>query len=187
MGDMKVDLRIKRTQHALVIAMLKLLEQESFKKITVNDLCTEAMVSRSAFYAHFEDKYGLLKFCMETLKNQLFEESCGLNLEERIYGILDRVQEHVAVFKNLMMAELDMELVEMMRQSFQVDFEELIAAKKQQGREIPDPSEIASAYYASGITSAIMLWVARDMSYSKETMVECLLALLPDMFHEMSG
>lgn len=56
MREDKQDLRIKKTQRLLALAMLTLLEKEGFSKITANDICTEAMISRSAFYSHFEDK-----------------------------------------------------------------------------------------------------------------------------------
>ena len=49
-------------------SLLTLLKGNPFNKITVNDVCTEALVSRSAFYANFKDKYDLLSFCLEIFK-----------------------------------------------------------------------------------------------------------------------
>ena len=46
---------------ALKASLLDLLQKRSFAKISVYDLCSHASVSRSAFYANFEDKYELLK------------------------------------------------------------------------------------------------------------------------------
>jgi len=43
-------------------AVLKLLNRRNFEKITVNDICEEALVSRATFYAHFNDKYDLFKY-----------------------------------------------------------------------------------------------------------------------------
>lgn len=57
----KEDLRIIKTQRSLANALPKLLERRHFTQITVNDICEEAQVSRTAFYLHFNDKYDLLK------------------------------------------------------------------------------------------------------------------------------
>jgi len=53
----KDDIRIIKTNKALVAAMFLLLENRKFAQITVNDLCEEAQISRATFYTHFRDKY----------------------------------------------------------------------------------------------------------------------------------
>lgn len=177
--DKKVDLRIKKTQLALVNAMFTLLEDRNFGKITVNDLCTEAMISRSAFYVHYEDKYSLLHFCINELKKRLFEETRNLNTKERIKDILHRIKSNIKIYKNLIMSEFDTELMEMMRKSFLADFEKLLKEKKKKGIDLPGPPDIISTYIASGITSAITFWISQNMPYSIDEMAECLYNLLP--------
>jgi AcrR family transcriptional regulator len=54
-------MRIKRTRKVLYGALLELLTRRRFSKITVNDVCSAAMISRSAFYAHYKDKYDMLE------------------------------------------------------------------------------------------------------------------------------
>lgn len=46
---------------AIKKAMYSLLESKSFKKITVNDLCIAASISRSTFYKTYHDKYDILE------------------------------------------------------------------------------------------------------------------------------
>jgi len=58
---MKVDLRSIKTEKALRLAMLSLLEKQNFGRIKVIEICDEALMSRAAFYAHYNDKYDLLK------------------------------------------------------------------------------------------------------------------------------
>jgi AcrR family transcriptional regulator len=60
-NNKKEDLRILKTRKALYSALLFLLSRQKFTKLTVHDICTESMVSRTAFYAHFKDKYDLLE------------------------------------------------------------------------------------------------------------------------------
>lgn len=64
----KDDLRIIKTRKYLLSAFAKLLKRRSFKRLTVNDICEEAQVSRATFYSHFKDKYDLLEFWLRDLK-----------------------------------------------------------------------------------------------------------------------
>lgn len=47
---------------ALLKSMEELLHHKSFAKISVNELCQHAQISRSAFYANFADKYERTSF-----------------------------------------------------------------------------------------------------------------------------
>lgn len=57
----KEDLRSIKTEKALDSAILSLLEKRNFRRITVHNICAEALVSRATFYAHYTDKYDFLK------------------------------------------------------------------------------------------------------------------------------
>ncbi|MBR4800913.1 MAG: hypothetical protein IK048_04535 [Clostridia bacterium] len=70
----KEDLRIVRTRKLLSNTLLSMMEDESIEKISVIDLCQKAMVNRATFYAHFEDKYHLLSYSLEELKDELYEQ-----------------------------------------------------------------------------------------------------------------
>ncbi len=73
MSKEKEDLRIIRTRKLLSNTLLDLMQEESIEKISVIDLCNTAMINRATFYAHFEDKYHLLNFALEELKDTLYE------------------------------------------------------------------------------------------------------------------
>lgn len=48
------------TKKALADSLKKLLRQRGIEKITVEEICTESMVSRRSFYRYFVDKFDLL-------------------------------------------------------------------------------------------------------------------------------
>jgi AcrR family transcriptional regulator len=54
------DRRIRRTRDRLGQALRKLMEERPLEKISVQDVIELAEVSRSAFYAHYDDKVDLL-------------------------------------------------------------------------------------------------------------------------------
>ena len=70
----KTDLRIQRTQKAIVDAFYELLDEKSFGSITVIDICNRALINRGTFYTHFEDKYQLLDKCISDVMYGLHEQ-----------------------------------------------------------------------------------------------------------------
>jgi AraC-like DNA-binding protein len=50
------DLRVRRTRKLLREALIELIGERSFDTITVGDISQRAMVSRAAFYRHYQDK-----------------------------------------------------------------------------------------------------------------------------------
>lgn len=56
----KLDPRIRRTRRLLQDALLKLLKEKEFDKISVQDISEAATVNRATFYAHYDDKFALL-------------------------------------------------------------------------------------------------------------------------------
>lgn len=181
----KQDLRVKKTQKALSGALITLLETTAFNKITVNDICAEAMVSRSAFYVHFEDKYDLLRSCMETLKREVFMQNEGLSIEQRMLAVLQRVRENIRTLKNLTSSELDKELMMMMQQSFTDDLTRMMEKNNIPREALPGPPEIIAVYISAGIASTIMYWVSNNMSIPEGEIVAMLVALQPKKMEGM--
>lgn len=49
------DLRVIKTQKAIRQALLNLLEKKNLEKITVKEICDQAMISKGTFYYHYRD------------------------------------------------------------------------------------------------------------------------------------
>jgi AcrR family transcriptional regulator len=99
MKPKKEDLRIRKTRKALYSALFSLLERQSFAKITVHAICTESLVSKTAFYSHFKDKFDLLgQWLAEQRKYLLPIFSAGKPAEKLLY---DYFCKHSTVIENL--------------------------------------------------------------------------------------
>ena len=70
--DYKEDLRIQKTRRELRLAMVRLLEEKPIEKISVTEICDEALVNRMTFYKYYEDKYTLLNDLFNEYKEQIF-------------------------------------------------------------------------------------------------------------------
>ncbi|NUP50817.1 MAG: TetR/AcrR family transcriptional regulator, partial [Catenulispora sp.] len=61
------NVRIRRTRKLLREALVELIEERGFEKVTVGEIAERALVSRAAFYRNYRDKYHLVE--------QIFDEA----------------------------------------------------------------------------------------------------------------
>jgi AcrR family transcriptional regulator len=66
--DEKVDRRVRRTRKLLRSALISMILEKGYERVTVQDIIDRADVGRSTFYAHFRDKEDLLVFGLEELR-----------------------------------------------------------------------------------------------------------------------
>ena len=59
------DPRQRRSRRRLSEAFLSLVSERDYRDISVVDICERAMVHRTTFYAHFEDKDALFRYVLE--------------------------------------------------------------------------------------------------------------------------
>jgi AcrR family transcriptional regulator len=109
----KEDVRIVKTKKALFSALLYLLERHSFVKITVNDICVEAMVSRTAFYTHFQDKYDLLTQWLDALKAGFLDGLRARTAAEMAQSVGAAFAAHFSVLENLF-RDADREMLDLL-------------------------------------------------------------------------
>lgn len=70
------DRRIRRTRTALHRALIELMMQRPYERITVAEVIARADIGRSTFYAHFRDKDDLLVVsCTEHLREEIARSS----------------------------------------------------------------------------------------------------------------
>lgn len=73
MANAKVNRRTQRTRAHLHQALLSLVVERGYQRVTVQDILDRANVGRTTFYAHFRDKDELLMSGMEPLRDLLMK------------------------------------------------------------------------------------------------------------------
>jgi AcrR family transcriptional regulator len=63
------NVRVRRTRTLLRQALVELIEEHGFERLTVGQITERAMVSRAAFYRNYRDKYQLVE--------QIFDDAMG--------------------------------------------------------------------------------------------------------------
>lgn len=168
----KKDLRITRTRKLLSQALFSLLGKESFEKITVKDICDVAMVSRSSFYSHFEDKYHLLFYCLEEIKQELNKKIDYSQKEFLIERVLEYILANRKLFKTLFATETSLELRQMLDTLFTEEIEEFLRKKSEATLEPVKASVgMISIFIAGGISHLIQWWVRSDYQATVPEMV----------------
>ena len=99
-----MDRRIARTRNALVDALQQAMNERPWADISVQQLCEQADVSRSTFYAHFDGKHELLEQCFERLANELTGPVVNRGLDEfgtlsYLPSLLAHIKVHCELFR----------------------------------------------------------------------------------------
>ncbi|CAJ1197120.1 hypothetical protein CPR19088_GLDEOEPO_00552 [Companilactobacillus paralimentarius] len=77
----KKDLRFQRTDELIQSSLIDLLQNKTFEKVTVNDICQNSLVGRSTFYHHYTDKYELLNQMIAKMSQKFQELINGRNMQ----------------------------------------------------------------------------------------------------------
>ena len=170
-----------RTRRMLVAAMRNLLTRQNFQKITVNDICEEAMISRSTFYVHFEDKYALLKQLLADIRIEIAERDQDKGPRERILTAMEHLQENAKWMTNTFAGNYDRELIRTLQEYFSDGFLKLIEMKE----DIPPESaRIHALFYAAGVASVAGWWVMNRFPVSAEQIADEQFLLLSPILPE---
>lgn len=184
----KEDMRQRRSRQHLSSALLGLMEEQPYGEISVVDICQRAMVHRTTFYAHFEDKDDLFRYVLQSLMDQ-FSESWDRAGKERGFqaGIRDEFQKVLEFFKahqrlcTVGLGGSGSPQLQMMEKAIARVLERFIL---EQGGADPqkDPyaAKVWSRFYAGAVLSAVDWWLENDTPVSTEEMVSLLGRTVPE-------
>lgn len=181
----KIDMRIRKNRVLLSNALLELMKDKTFEEIKVTDICEKAMVNRSTFYAHYDDKYELLHFCIHNIEASLNEELTAMKSfsSSREYFLdmarlfIDHIEDH-AFYKMI---------VEKNRYSIACDmvidaiYEEVLSRTAHNEKEPANPAVpygIMAKFYINGLVAIGFDWIKGDLSCTKDELMGYIDALI---------
>lgn len=180
------DLRQRRTRKYLTAALLELMEERPFKDISVVDICQRAMVHRTTFYAHFDDKPALLRYAVVQLQREL-EDACQggrtLATPRGFYlamakNVIAFMREHGGLYRNGVAGSGGAEL----RLLEEVVAGELAHKMAEPGFQ-PDVAgfvpDLAAHFYAGAVLCLARWWLENDMPVSDDVLLRHLEAFIP--------
>ena len=185
MSDRLEDLRVRRTHKLFWEALMAELSERAFEEITVTDICERAMVHRTTFYKHYEDKYALLEQGMRQMYDALVAEV--VHAPPSAFSVdhpppyFVRVFEHVAEHQHFYKLMLCGEGIGQFQKLVKDYIAEQALAKV---RELPPanqhrtfPPAMQVQFFAGAFLSLLAWWLENDMPLSPHQMAQYLLSV----------
>ncbi len=181
----KIDLRIIKTKKNIYQSLEELMRESPFEEIKVSDLCEKALINRSTFYSHYNDKYELLKEYIDDLKNSL-----ALELErnkkikntkeyymEMIHLLLNHIESKKDVYLSIMIHNKNSVLMDIV---YDVINRDIMKQIKEANLPNTIPSDILSKFYLGGVFNVCTQWLIQKNKYSKKELLNYFSFLIPD-------
>ena len=168
------DRRTQRTRHALMQALMDLIQEKRYDSITIQDICDRANVGRSTFYAHYQDKDDLLvshfQHVMENLDGQIQRRDGQLVFS--ITPLLQHVQQYHHLYRALVSSGGFEVLLRAGQKQWSAQIQTHLAALSADGHRSDIPPEVIAMYLAGVVQTMLVWWLAHKMPYSPEKMDE---------------
>lgn len=183
--DKKDDLRVIKTKKILYETLIELMKTKTFEEIKVSDICTKALINRSTFYAHYEDKYELLLEFINSLKeefiNELSKNKNILNTREYYLEVirlfLDHIENKKDIYNAIMINNRNSIIMDILSS---VANNEVIKKMESSNISTKVPANIIAKFYLGGVLNLGIEWLRDTNKNSKEEIIKYLEILLPE-------
>lgn len=183
--DKKDDLRVIKTKKILYETLIELMKTKTFEEIKVSDICTKALINRSTFYAHYDDKYELLLEFINSLKeefiNELSKNKNILNTREyyleMIRLFLDHIENKKDIYNAIMINNRNSIMMDILSS---VANNEVIKKMESSNISTKVPANIIAKFYLGGVLNLGIEWLRDTNKNSKEEIIKYLEILLPE-------
>ncbi|WP_297424834.1 TetR/AcrR family transcriptional regulator C-terminal domain-containing protein [Clostridium sp.] len=175
--DGTLDLRIRRTHKLLFDSLTSLLTEKAFEDIRVSDICDKAMVHRTTFYKHFEDKYQLLDFLLGQImidfKEKNLNSACDVNSREYYVNLIRLLFEHMNENKKLYSIGLlnNGTTTKLLTRTVIECIKSSLKGNIANGVKLAIPVPIISEFYSAAIVNLAKWWLENNMPVSINDMV----------------
>lgn len=187
MNEKKVDLRVVKTKRLLYATLLELMKEKTFEEIKVSDICNKALVNRSTFYSHYQDKYDLFSELVMDIKNVLAIE---LSKNKKINSVkeyyiemmsifIDYIENNKDIYKAILVNNKNSITMDIVYDVMNEDIHKHIAEFGNiMNKNIP--IEIITRFYLGGVFNVGMQLLNDSYNYSKEDVIKYMSLLIPD-------
>jgi len=181
MKEMKMNRKTRYTRMALRDSLMELMKEKPLAKITIKELCNNADINRTTFYAHYTNQYDLLnKIETETLEwakeaisnvqgnwQQDISESI-----KNIANILEYLMDNHTCIQVLLSEKGDLDF---QKQLFILICEQCGITPSTSTNKVADTYELSFIFVVNGSIGLIQHWLKTGMLQSPETMARIIL------------
>jgi AcrR family transcriptional regulator len=173
------DLRVRRTRKLLHQALVDLSIEKGFSELSVRDLTERAMINRSTFYRHYQDKYDLLREYIEAVYARVQAPDTPALVDKPIQhlpeaptwlvNILKHVQANADFYRVLLGQKGDPTFcAESFRHYIERQFQAMLSAEPLSSDPSRPPLGLSVSYVSHAAIGAMVWWLDSDRLYSPE-------------------
>lgn len=176
--DETLDLRIRRTHKLLFDSLTSLLTEKNFDEIRVSDICDKAMVHRTTFYKHFEDKYHLLDFLLRQImidfEGKSLESTPANNPRQYYINLIKLLLEHMHENKKLYSVGLlnNSSTTKLLKKIVIEGIKSSLENNEANGIKLMIPIPVISEFYSAAIVNLASWWLENNIPISIDKMVK---------------
>ncbi|MGE6551338.1 TetR/AcrR family transcriptional regulator [Bacillus mycoides] len=170
-SEKQLDLRIRRTHKLLWDSLFELMTQskQKYSSITINQICDLAMVHRTTFYKHFEDKDALLAFGFKRY-GEMIAEIPLLDRLSKPFQVMEQFLHHEEIGKILEAQMSDEQFISRIHYLSHETRKQETEALNQLCKNHTMPNDLIIEFYSGVITSLSAWWFQNERKVSAAEM-----------------
>ncbi|WPK10888.1 TetR/AcrR family transcriptional regulator [Lysinibacillus louembei] len=187
----KLDPRVIRTRQLLRDALVELIDEQGYEKITVQDITRRATLNRATFYLHYRDKLDLLYQSSEEILQELvgsirppFEDRASFDLlrnynqpHETFMHLFEQIAINSKLYK-VYLTEKNIPYFAAGLKEIIIDFVSSgIHFMEPDDQKLTVPRDMAIRFYAAAFLEVVIWWLENDMPYTPKFMATQLMRI----------
>jgi len=179
------DLRKTRTLKLLKEALLEVMTKKSFEEIKINDICNVAMVHRTTFYSHFDDKYDLLEYCIKEAEKEITEKMEPENytsIQEfytnMIMALVCYIEGNKEKFKAMLIKNDNTSFYKMFNSTCVLYIYKMLQKEEKNGVKHEVPINLVAEFYAGAVISSVTYWIKDSSGMTPQELCDHLIKLI---------
>jgi len=180
MSQPKIDRRVMRTRQSIRNALIELMLEKPYEKITIQEIIDRANVGRATFYNHYRDKDDLLLRGVAEFARQEEEDSVQEAHDQTPKTVAPQTLETAGMFRHshqnrrihkvLLKRNRENIIQEEISAILYAQVEERLEQLKIAKSDLPVPLPILAHFISGGLWSLINWWHENDFPYTPEQM-----------------
>ncbi|MBY6087276.1 TetR/AcrR family transcriptional regulator [Priestia flexa] len=169
----KIDRRILKSQESIKGALIELMTEKNFDKITIQDISNRANVNRGTIYLHYLDKFDLLdKIMEEHILNMtdVCESAADMDWIQSTVHCMEYLEENYLFFSTMLASEgaryFRNQFLKFNIQEFRKEVD--ITQGKNNGQN----EEVVVQFVANAYVGIVEWWLKNEMPYPPQMMAE---------------
>lgn len=179
------DLRKTRTLKLLKEALLEMMTKKPFEEIKINDICNVAMVHRTTFYSHFDDKYDLLEYCIKEAEKEITEKMEPANytsIQEfytnMIMALVCYIEGNKEKFKAMLIKNDNTSFYKMFNSTCVLYIYKMLQKEEKSGVKHEVPINLVAEFYAGAVISSVTYWIKDSSGMTSQELCDHLIKLI---------